>query len=274
MIVSGRDVLIYLSLKFNGNRNAMLAACKMHEMCDLEEVARRVKEVRCKVTTFFDPDFPLCMKSGICPPLVLYYSGNLDLIKNINRSVAIVGSRECSEYALTYTRLIAKELAEEGYTIISGLARGVDTAALEAALPYGKAVAVLGNGFRQYYPSENWRLQQSIGESGLLLSEYPPYVPPSAMQFPVRNRLIAAAGNITLITSAKAHSGTLITAGFALESGRGIGCLPERAGEESVCNALIKEGAALVENAHDAIDLINPHLDTVIERNFLKGHYK
>ena len=274
MNVCGRDILIYMALKYGGQRNVVMKALHDREECKAEEVVASLSRLRCKVTTIFDADFPSCMKTSLCPPMVLFYQGDLNLIRDINQNIAIVGSRECNQYVLKYTREISNNLAERGYSIVSGLAKGVDTAALEAALPYGKAVAILGNGFNYCYPSENEKLQKHIAKNGLLISEYPPSIPPVAQQFPVRNRLIAAAGNITLVTSAKAHSGTLITAGFALECGRGVGCLPERVGEESVCNEMIKEGAGLVESADDVIDLINPHLAAEIDQNFLKQHYK
>ena len=148
---------------------------------------------------------------------------------------------------------LAKGACENGLTVVSGLAIGIDTAAGEASVPYGCAVAVLGNGLDYVYPLENSDLQKKIGSAGLLLSEYPDGTPPTQRSFPARNRIIAGLSKGTVIVEAQKYSGTMITAAFALEFNRELAAVPHRAGEGSVCNEIIKEGGALVETTDDLL---------------------
>ena len=258
--MDGRDLLVFLSLKYNGDQRAISRALRAREDYEVEEVSNAISRLRCRYVTICDPDYPEPMRTAPLPPFVLYYYGNLELIRDLGRTISIVGSRKPSAYSLEQTTRLARELAEDGYVIVSGLAKGIDAAALEGAVKYGKSVAILGNGIDYCYPSENKELQRLIKKNGLLISEYPPSSAPSPTHFPERNRLIAAVGNATIITSAQAHSGTLITVAFALSIGRDIGCLPHPAGEDSYCNVLIKEGAMLVESKEDAVSILNPHL--------------
>lgn len=255
-----RDALIYLSLKYKGDYTSISSAIRLREEVDSNTVDLVVKNLKCKVTTILDPDYPASLQSAIRPPFVIYYRGNLELIQDLDRTIGFVGSRDASSETLQYCENLSRELAEDGYVIVSGLARGVDTAALKGALKYGKAVAVLGNGINHYYPSENEELQKIIGSNGLLLSEYPPNLTPTTHQFPDRNRLIAAIANAMVIGNADLHSGTMITATFAMSYGRDVGCLPSLPGKNSGCNALIKDGALLVETKEDVLSLLNPYL--------------
>ena len=150
---------------------------------------------------------------------------------------------------------IARDLAKNGYVIVSGLAKGIDSIAHKGAIEGGgKTVAILGSGIDYCYPSENKELYDEIKSSHLLISEYPNKSMPTPEQFPWRNRIIAGLSNTIVVAEAGIHSGTYITVADGLMNGRNICCVPHMANLNSGCNKLIKEGAALVENAKDVID--------------------
>lgn len=247
-----RETLLYLSLKYQGDVLKMIDAIHTREDFDNDEAEAEIAKIHCPYVTVLDPEYPQALIETHCYPLVLFYRGNLSLVNDHMKCVTIVGSRACTEYGKEATTNIASEIARRGYTVVSGLARGIDTAANRGALPYGKSVAVLGNGIDYYYPSENSALQRDIGTMGLLLSEYPPTLAPSPESFPRRNRILAGLSGATILGGASGHSGTLITAAYALNYNRDLGCIPYRIGEEdSAGNAWIKTGASLIENADD-----------------------
>lgn len=258
--IKNRDVLIALSLIRQGDTKAMLRDLHCHTGVDLDAGLEMKKKLRCKCVTVFDEDFPASISRVPYAPLVLYYQGNLDLIRQEEKCVAIVGAREATTYGSKHASILARELSQKDYVIVSGLARGIDAAALQEALPHGKAVAVLGYGFHHVYPSENRLLQKQIGARGLLLSEYPPDVPPSAEHFPARNRLIAGLSQLTIVAEAARRSGSLITATFALNMGKYVGAIPyplsDAEEEASGCNALIKDGAFLIEETRDVEEIL------------------
>ena len=253
--MEARDIIIFLCCKYKGQWKDVLDALRAREDINPSEVERVVKGLRCNVVTIMDEDYPEILRHVIQPPFALFYRGDLRLISNHKRCITIVGSREPTDYARTYSETIASDCARNGATIVSGLARGIDTAAAVGALPYGKAVAILGNGFNHYYPPENSHLQREIASKGLLLSEYPPFVGPSSEHFPCRNRLLAALSGVTFVGEAGPRSGTLITAGFALGFNRDLAALPFRAGEGKLNNELIKDGATPVETGDDLLFL-------------------
>ena len=260
--MEARDTLVYLSIKYGGDYAKITSAIRLREEVDLEEVERVVANLRCKTVTVLDKDYPKSLRWAIRYPFVLFYMGNLSLLDDFSRTFTVVGAREASEYSLRKTSEICDQLAREGYVIISGLARGIDTAALEAANRYGKAVAILGNGLDYYYPYENMGLQKSIAKNGLLISEYPLGIPPEGFHFLHRNRIVAAVGNVTLAMECKLHSGTMNTIYYTMAYGHDLGCLAQPASEDNGCNSLVKEGAALIEDAQDAIDLLDPRLES------------
>ncbi len=254
--MNARHLLLYLANKYEGNWEAMMQAIKRKEPVSPAQVEENAQKNVRPYMTLLDVDYPLGLKNLAQPPFVLFYKGNIDLIKEYNRCVTIVGSREANAYGTSKTREIASDLAKEGYTIVSGLAKGIDAAAMAGGLDFNKSVGVLGNGLGYYYPAENHDLQESVGEKGLLLSEYPDFVKPAKSHFPDRNRILAGLSCLTILGGSKPRSGTLITAGIALESGREVACLPYRADEGSANNLLIQTGAALVQNAKDVLDLL------------------
>ncbi|MDY5441491.1 MAG: DNA-processing protein DprA [Candidatus Enteromonas sp.] len=254
--MNAKEVLVALSELTGGNWDEILD--KIHGRYPLkpEEVQKIMEGVPTPYLTLMDANEGLYPEDFIHsrrPPFVLYYQGNVDLLADLSKCVAIVGSREASPYGLSMAKKIAEGLAKRGYTIVSGLAKGVDAAALEAAVPYGRAIAVLGNGLGMYYPATNKDLQKRIASQGLLLSEYPYNIHPEAKNFPNRNRIIAYLSQMVVVAEAKPHSGTLITAAFAAEAGRDVGAVPYHADEDSACNRLIQDGAAMILSADDVI---------------------
>ncbi|MEK9803836.1 MAG: DNA-processing protein DprA, partial [Curvibacter sp.] len=196
------------------------------------------------------------------PPLLLYLSGRLDLALDSHRSLAIVGSRNPTPQGLLNARQFAIALAEQGLTIVSGLALGIDGAAHEGALAgtHGAqrlaTIAVVGTGADRVYPKSHHALAHRISAQGLIVSEYPLGTPPLAANFPRRNRLIAGLSGATLVVEAALQSGSLITARLAAEQGKEVFAIPGsiHATQSHGCHALIRQGAKLVESAQDVLE--------------------
>ena len=254
--MDGREALIYTAVKEGGDWDRILMKMKAKDCPSYEEAMDLLRKLKCKVVTIFDPEYPQQLRSIYKPPFVLFYYGDLSLVKDMNRCVSYVGSRDATPYGDKMAREITRDLAEEGFTIVSGLARGIDAASGEEAIKKRKAVAVLGNGIDYCFPPCNSELQRKIKQKGLLISEYPGTLLPKPMHFPLRNRIIAGLSCCVVVGQAAKRSGTLITVGYALNHGRDVFCVPFPAGEESSCNELIKEGAPLVESAEDIMRLI------------------
>ena len=200
--------------------------------------------------TYLSPEYPENLKHIDEPPIVLYCKGNTSLLRS--NCFSVVGSRRTSMQPLSLCRKICGELTS-AFTVVTGMAEGADSAAIEGALPSGKIVCVLANGFDYIYPANNKSLMEKVGACGLLVTEYLPHIPPLKYNFPVRNRIIAGLSRGTLVVSAGEKSGALITADLALEYGREVFAFPYSAGIASGvgCNALIKNGAYLTENILD-----------------------
>ena len=203
--------------------------------------------------TYFSDNYPEDLRQIPNPPVVLYCKGNLSLIKT--RRFAIVGSRRTQPNIMRECSKIAGEVADR-FTIVTGSADGADSAAIEGALQSGKIISVLAYGFDHVYPAVSERLIKKVGEVGLLLSEYPPEIPPRNYQFPVRNRIIAGLSDAVLVVSAGKKSGALITAEYAVEFGKQVMAFPYGMGVTygEGCNQLIKNGANLVENTPDIFE--------------------
>ncbi len=245
--------LLYLSLKYHGDFNKIMKAIKEHEEVDFDLMNDLIKTVHCKYTTLLSDDYPERLKTIPSPPFVLYYYGNLDLVKN--KTIGIVGMRQMSDYGKQATDYFAKNLVLNDYTIVSGMAKGVDAIAHLAAINnHGSTIAVLGTGIDYIYPKENSLLYEKLKKNQLIMSEYPHLTTPSKRQFPFRNRIIAGLSDSLLITEARIKSGTMITAGYALEQGKTIYCIPSRYYDYNGCNELIKQGASLVLNVADIIE--------------------
>ena len=203
--------------------------------------------------TFRDPLFPRRLKNIYDCPVLLYVKGSL-LAEDI--PLAIVGSRRASAYGKFSTEKLARELALKGLTVVSGMARGIDTSAHKGALSVrGRTIAVLGSGIDVIYPPENRELYSSISECGAVISEFPFGTPPNAPNFPARNRIISGMSLGVVVAEATDKSGSLITAQIALEQGREVFAIPgsiDAPGSRGP-HRLIREGATLVEGIDDIL---------------------
>ncbi len=203
--------------------------------------------------TYFSESYPKSLKRIPSPPLVLYCRGNVGLLKN--RMFAIVGSRRTPAAFMKLCTRASEDISRH-FTIVSGLADGADSAALEGALDGGNAVSVLAYGMDFVYPSINSTLLKKIESGGLVITEHRPDVQPRSFLFPARNRIIAALGEGALIVSAGDKSGALITADYAEKFEKPVFAFPHNAGSScgTGCNKLIKEGARLVESGGDVLE--------------------
>ncbi|OYY69977.1 DNA-processing protein DprA [Sphingomonas sp. 28-63-12] len=209
-----------------------------------------------------DPDYPplLAVLDNAPPALIL--RGNRALLRRTG--MAMVGARNASAAACRFARQLAHDLAAEGIAVISGLARGIDTAAhigaLGAGASAGGTIAVIASGIDIAFPPENAALQERIAEAALLIAEQPPGTEPRARHFPYRNRIIAGLGLGTVVVEAAPKSGSLITARLAAEAGREVMAVPGSPLDPRAqgCNLLIREGATLVQNAADILEQIRP----------------
>lgn len=237
-----------------------------------EIMTAEIKKVR--LITIEDEEYPYNLKQIEDAPPILYALGNTDLLQNDNM-LAVVGSRNASLSARKLAEQISGEVAKQNIVIVSGMARGIDTAAHTGALKAnGKTVAVVGTGVDVVYPKENEKLYQELAENGLILSEYPFHTQPQASNFPRRNRIVSGLSKGALVVEAGVQSGSLITAHQALEQGRDVYAVPGAPydGRSSGCNKLLKDGAVLVESAEDIIENFNfsptqfvPHKKTIPE---------
>ncbi len=201
-----------------------------------------------------EADFPVQLRGTASAPAALYVLGGLR--REDALAVALVGSRHATPYGLEMAERLAGDLAARGVTVVSGLARGIDSAAHRGALRAGgRTVAVLGSGGDVIYPPENRRLARHIQEQGAVVSEFPPGTPPLAHHFPLRNRVIAGLALGVVVVEAAERSGALITAGWAADLGREVMAVPGRADSAASRGAhqLLREGAALVESWEDVV---------------------
>lgn len=208
------------------------------------------------VTTLFDGNYPESLRELPDPPVVLYSRGSWTPADS-ERSIAVVGSRMATHYGRFCAKTISHDLAETGVTVISGLARGVDTEAHTGALDAGgRTIAVIGAGLNKLYPRENSGLARRIADGhGAVVSELPMDMPPSRTTFPMRNRIVSGWSRATLVVEAPARSGALITARMAGEQGRDVFCVPGPVNRHSSdgCHALIRDGAILATSAADIL---------------------
>lgn len=248
---TAREMLIYFSIISNGDANEIIRHISEKTPIDEKAARKVISQIRSKTLTLLDKDYPERLKQIALPPIVLYYYGDISLIYNIQDNISVVGSRCNTDYGKDVTNVFVKDLCRK-YNIVSGLAKGIDSIAHRSAIANkGKTIAVLGSGIDYCYPPFNKDIYETIKKDGLLISEYPLDLPPQKEWFPMRNRIIAGLSGSLLVTEAKVQSGTAITVFYALQQGKEVFCVPHRVGENSGCNALIKEGAILVETADD-----------------------
>jgi len=202
----------------------------------------------------FDQDYPSLLKEIENPPIVLYLKGNRKVLEKF--SFAIVGSRRPTSYGISITGDFSDELSRRGIVIVSGLARGIDTIAHKNAIKEGGTIAVLGSGLLNVYPRENKSLASEIASSGVIMSEYPLFTPPSRENFPRRNRIVSGMSRGVLVVEAASRSGALITAHLACEQNRDVFAIPGNINSplSKGTHILIKEGAKLVDCVDDILE--------------------
>jgi DNA processing protein len=230
------------------------AIVRWEQQVDLAGELRRIDQFQCHVVIPGDPEFPQALQEIYDPPLVLYVKGSL--LPADRHGIAMVGSRLTTPYGVETARRLARQLAQAGLTVVSGGARGIDTAAHQGALHAGgRTLAVLGTGINLVFPPENAGLFQQISERGGLITQFPFNRPPDRQTFPIRNRIVAGMTLGTLVVEANLKSGALITAHFAAEYGRQVFAVPGRVDSprSKGCHQLIKTGAKLCEGLEDVL---------------------
>jgi len=202
-----------------------------------------------------DDNYPENLKNIYAPPLVLFYKGDMSVLRK--PLISIVGTRKPTSYGIKQATFFSNYLSKKGLVIVSGMANGIDTYAHKGALSYGKTVAVLGSSLTKVYPARNKKLFREIIENGCVISEFSPLTVTHPSNFPIRNRIIAGLSMFTLVIEAKERSGSLITAMLALEEGRDVGAIPGNIDSENSLgtNTLIKNGANLILSPDDILEL-------------------
>ncbi len=214
----------------------------------------------CTILTIDDDEYPRQLKEIATPPLVLYVKG--ELTNADANAMAIIGTRKPTQYGKTMAFEIGHDLAQRGVTVVSGLAKGLDTQAHRGALKAGgRTLAILGSGLLRLYPKENDKLARAIIEQGAVISEFPLETNPFRSNFPIRNRIISGLSQGTIVVEAAAKSGSLITAGFAIDQGRTVFAVPGNIDQPTSAgtNHLIHQGAVLYES----VDTVFRELSTL-----------
>ncbi|WP_299841909.1 DNA-processing protein DprA [uncultured Roseovarius sp.] len=248
---------------------ARAAGVEKYEICPEGVVFAEIKAARAAGAHLIcagDAEYPKnLLEISDAPPLI-WTIGDPSILSR--PMIALVGARNASSLGLRMARALAGDLGARGYVVVSGLARGIDTAAHQAALDSG-TIAVLGGGVDVMYPAENTKLAQDIAENGLRLAEQPMGLIPQARHFPRRNRIISGIAQATVVVEAAAKSGSLITARNALDQGREVLSVPGHPFDARAagCNMLIRDGARLVRNAEDIIEAL-PALETARQAEF------
>lgn len=243
-------------LKLGIFKNVVDFLVETRKKLDPEQYLEHIYQSGIKVLTIFDDAYPELLKQIYDPPLVLYYKG--EILPIDARSVAIVGTRKVTGYGKMVTEKFSADLADFKVTVVSGLARGVDSCAHQTVVKKGgRTLAVLGGGLNNIFPPENNNLAKQISEGfGAVLSEFPPDHPSLPGNFPARNRIISGLSLGVLVTEAAEDSGSLITAKLALEQGRDVFAVPGPITSEYSKGpaALIKQGARLVSEAKEILE--------------------
>ena len=241
-IYDSRLLLIYLAVKYDGDYDKMYTATVLKEQPPYEEVVKVNMSLKCKALTLLDYDYPQKLKQIYRPPLVLFYYGDITLLDK--PTLGVVGAREYSEYGKYCAEKIISEVIG-GRTLVSGLARGIDTIAHECAIKNGgRTSAVLGSGIDNCYPAENQELYEEIKKNHLIISEYPGMSEPESRHFPMRNRIITALSDGIYIPQINSYmSGTMISYSQAVALNKPVFVAPDRLTSETINNRLLDEGA-------------------------------
>lgn len=232
-------------------------APRLASPADVEREAERVRALGAHFLFLGERGYPALLTEIENAPPVLIVKGRTDLFER--PMIAMVGARNASAAACRFARGLAQDLARAGAAVVSGLARGIDTAAHEGSLASG-TIAIIASGIDIAFPPENVALQDHIAQKGLLIAEQPPGTQPLARHFPSRNRIIAGLSVGTVVVEAAPRSGSLITARLAAEAGREVMAVPGSPLDPRAqgCNLLIREGATLIQNAADVLEAVGP----------------
>ncbi len=253
-MIEGRDILLYLSKKYEGSWDKIFDAVKRKEIIKKELLSEYKANLKCNYVTLIDDAYPESIKQIYQPPFVLYYYGDLSLMNNYYSNLSVVGSRKAKQENEELTYKIISGLAND-FVIVSGLAYGIDSIAHKAIIDAGgKTIAVLGCGIDYVYPKENISLYETIKKDHLVISEYPDDVAPKNENFPFRNRIITALSPLIFVPEVKLRSGTSASVSHAIAQNKDILVLPQRVDNNTINNRLIKDGAILVETSQDIID--------------------
>ncbi len=236
-------------------RETAQAIADWQQTVDLPAELQRIAEFGARVITWNSPEYPSTLRTIDNPPFVLYVWG--ELRAEDSRAISVVGSRNVTHYGTECAKKLSFQFAYAGYTVISGLARGIDSAAHQGALAAnGRTIAVIGSGLAKLYPPENQGLAEKIATSGAVVTEYPMTRPADRQTFPYRNRIVAGWSKALVVIEAGLNSGALITANQAIEQGRSVFAVPGPIDRPTSAgsNRLIQQGAKLVTGAEDVLD--------------------
>lgn len=234
---------------------------------ELDRERALIRENNVNLLTLEDKEYPDQLREIFDPPSLLYVKGQIK--KEDEHSVAIVGTRHPTRYGKLTAERLACELGALGVTVVSGMARGIDTFSHEGALSVGgRSIAVFGSGLDVVYPTENREIMEKIIDNGAIISEFPMGTRPEKQNFPVRNRIISGLSLGTVVVEAASKSGSLITARLALEQGREVFAVPGSIASDKSrgTNNLLKLGAKLVEGVDDIIEELKPLIDSLSEK--------
>ena len=235
------DALLAFRVRYPDAPKNLVAYCERHKI---------------NLCSFSDEDYPPILKEIDTPPMFFYYRGKLEPLV---QRIAIVGTRENTPYGQNVALELAEELASAGLTVVSGAARGIDSFAHRGALKTGRTVAVLGHGINFIPSHTKKKLLDQIIERGVVMSEFPPQLPPNTGTFPSRNRIIAGLCRGVIVVEAGKKSGALITSDYAVDNNRDVFAIPGQiyADMSKGCNNLIRKGATLIKSARDVLDEYN-----------------
>ncbi len=243
------------------------ALSKGPDPSSLKAVMKTLEYVNAYTVCLDDPEYPLLLRQIADPPVLLYVIGNMDAVEP---ATAIVGTRAPSHYGREISFSLARDLSLKGISIVSGLARGIDTQAHLGALEgISGTVAVMGSGLDKIYPPENRSLAERISANGAIITEYAPGTDPRPENFPRRNRIISGLSDCVIVVEATLNSGAMITARFAAEQGRTCMAVPGAVTNirSKGPHSLIRQGAVLVETAEDVVAEIAPHLKAILKNS-------
>lgn len=260
-MVTARELLIYLSLIYKGKWDDICKAVQEKKRVVPEEVKRMVGTLKYNAVTLLDEGYPQVLMHGNKPPFVLYYKGNLSILKGRHKFLGVIGSRNPTRYGLEQGERILDEAISRNseFALVSGMAKGIDSAMERVGLRHETdVVSVLGNGIDSCYPKSSSDLYMSNSPHSLILSEYPPGVKPEAENFPFRNRIIAMLSDTLFLVEADERSGSSITLSYALDYGKDIITIPEPLDSKmKLNNLMIRDGAMVALEGRDLLGAMN-----------------